>query len=42
MWAIVKGFPEVEDGKSYGSPAFLVNKEFFTRLRKDDKSLVLM
>ena len=42
MRAIVLGFPEVEEGKSYGSPAFLVNKKFFTRLRKDDRSLVIM
>jgi hypothetical protein len=42
MRAIVLSFPEVEEGKSYGSPAFLVNKKFFTRLRKDDRSLVLM
>ncbi len=42
MRAIVLSFPEVEEGKSYGSPAFLVNKKFFTRLRKDDRSLVIM
>ena len=42
MRAIVLSFPEVTEGSSYGSPAFLVNKKFFTRLRRDDASLVLM
>jgi hypothetical protein len=42
MRAIVLGFPGVEEGRSYGQPAFLVNKKFFTRLRKDDASLVLL
>ncbi len=42
MRAIVLGFPEVTEGTSYGSPAFLVNKKFFTRLRKEDASLVLL
>ena len=40
--AIVFEFPGVEEGVSYGSPAFKVNKKFFTRLRKEDASLVLL
>ena len=27
---------------SYGRPSFLVNKKFFTRLRREDDSLVLL
>ena len=42
MRAIVLSFPEVTEGMSYGSPAFLVNKKFFTRLRKEDAALVLL
>jgi len=40
--AIVLGFPGAEEGTSYGAPSFLVNKKFFTRLRKEDQSLVLL
>src|SRR5665213_1177606 len=39
---ICLSFPDVTEGTSYGRPAFLVNKKFFTRLRRDDASLVLM
>ena len=42
MRAIVLGFPGAQEGASYGKPAFLVNKKFFTRLRGADQSLVLM
>ena len=42
MEAIVMSFPGVEKGKSYGSPAYLLNGKFFTRLRRDDQSMVLM
>jgi hypothetical protein len=42
MRAIVLSFPSVLEGRSYGSPAFLINKKFFTRLRKEDKALVLL
>ena len=42
MKAIVMSFPGVEEGMSYGSPAFKLNGKFFTRLRRDDQSLVLM
>ncbi|WP_041373054.1 MmcQ/YjbR family DNA-binding protein [Phenylobacterium zucineum] len=42
MRAIVLAFPGAEEGKSYGKPAFLVNGKFFTRLRREDQSLVLM
>ncbi|HXU99491.1 MAG TPA: MmcQ/YjbR family DNA-binding protein [Caulobacteraceae bacterium] len=39
---ICLSFPGAELGTSYGRPAFLVNKKFFTRLRAEDESLVLM
>ncbi|MDB5445591.1 MAG: hypothetical protein JWQ97_908 [Phenylobacterium sp.] len=42
MREIVLAFPGVEEGMSYGSPAFKVNGKFFTRLRRDDQSVVLM
>jgi hypothetical protein len=35
-------FPGATEGASYGKPAFLVNKKFFTRLRREDQSVVLM
>lgn len=38
---IVLSFKGVEKGSSYGKPAFLLNKKFFTRLREDDGSVVL-
>ncbi|HEX3916989.1 MAG TPA: MmcQ/YjbR family DNA-binding protein [Caulobacteraceae bacterium] len=39
---IILSFPDVTEGKSYGHPAFQVNKKFFTRYRRDDDSLVLL
>src|ERR1700761_5379352 len=42
MEAIVMSFPGAEKGVSYGSPAYKVNGKFFTRLRRDDGSMVLM
>ena len=42
MREIALSFPGVEEGSSYGHPAFVVNKKFFTRLRKEDASLVLL
>ena len=42
MEAIVMSFPGVEKGMSYGSPAYKLNGKFFTRLRRDDQSMVLM
>ena len=42
MKAIVLTFPGAEDGMSYGSPSFKLNGKFFTRLRRDDASVVLM
>jgi hypothetical protein len=42
MEAIVLSFPGAETGVSYGSPAYKVNGKFFTRLRREDQSLVLM
>ena len=42
MTAIVMAFPGAEPGMSYGSPSFKLNGKFFTRLRRDDDSVVLM
>ena len=42
MEAIVMAFPGAEKGVSYGQPAYKVNGKFFTRLRGDDQSLVLL
>lgn len=42
MREICLSFPGVEEGTSYGRPSFLVNKKFFTRLRRDDDSVVLL
>jgi hypothetical protein len=42
MRDICLSFPGAEEGASYGKPAFLVNKKFFTRLRREDQSIVLM
>lgn len=42
MREIVLGFPGAEEGVSYGRPAFKVNGKFFTRLRREDDSVVLM
>jgi len=42
MREIVLGFPGAVEGASYGQPSFLVNKKFFTRLRREDQSLVLL
>ncbi|WP_304167328.1 MmcQ/YjbR family DNA-binding protein [Phenylobacterium aquaticum] len=41
MRQIVLSFPGAEEGMSYGAPAFKVAGKFFTRLRKDDQSVVL-
>ena len=42
MTAIVMAFPGAEPGMSYGSPSFKLNGKFFTRLRREDDSMVLM
>ena len=42
MREIALSFPGCAEGSSYGQPSFLVNKKFFTRLRRDDQSLVLL
>ena len=42
MRAIVLSFPGAVEGRSYGAPAFLVNKKFFTRMRKEEKAMVLL
>lgn len=40
--AIALSFPGCEEGLSYGQPAFKLNGKFFTRLRAEDESLVLL
>jgi hypothetical protein len=42
MDAIVMSFPMAEKGISYGRPSYKVNGKFFTRLRRDDDSMVLL
>ena len=42
MDAVVMSFPMVEKGVSYGRPSYKVNGKFFTRLRREDDSVVLM
>jgi hypothetical protein len=42
MRAIVLGFPGAEEGVSYGRPSFKVNGKFFTRLRPEDNSVVIL
>ena len=39
---IALAFPEVNEKPSYGKPSFFVAKKFFTRLRAEDNSLVLV
>lgn len=40
--ALVLSFPETSEGSSYGKPAFKVANKFFTRIRAEDDSLVLV
>ena len=42
MREIIMSFPGAEEGESYGAPAYKVNGKFFTRLRGEDQSVVLM
>ena len=39
---IALSFPAASEGMSYGKPSFLVAGKFFTRLRDEDGSLVLI
>ena len=39
---IALSFPEASETTSYGKPAFAVGKKFFTRLRAEDNSIVLV
>jgi hypothetical protein len=39
---IALSFPEANEKPSYGKPSFFVAKKFFTRLRKEDNSLVMV
>jgi hypothetical protein len=39
---IALSFPGVTEGTSYGNPSFLMLKKFFTRLRDEDNSIVLV
>lgn len=40
--ALVLSFPETEEGTAYGHPAFKAFGKFFTRIRGEDDSLVLV
>jgi len=40
--AIALGFPKVEEGVSYGHPAFKAFGKFLTRVRREDDSIVLV
>jgi hypothetical protein len=40
--AIVMAFPGAEKGISYGRPSYKLNGKFFTRLRREDESVVIM
>src|SRR5579859_7455867 len=42
MDAIVMAFPGVEKGVSYGRPSYKLNGKFFTRLRREDESMVIL
>lgn len=42
MREIILAFPGAEEGLSYGQPSFKVNGKFFTRLRREDQSVVLL
>ena len=42
MEAIVMAFPGAEKGISYGRPSYKLNGKFFTRLRREDDSMVIM
>ncbi len=39
---IALSFPGVAEGTSYGKPSYLLAKKFFTRLRSEDNSIVLI
>jgi hypothetical protein len=39
---IALSLPGVVEGSSYGKPSFLLGKKFFTRLRSEDHSIVLI
>jgi hypothetical protein len=39
---IALSFPEANEKPSYGKPSFFIAKKFFTRLRADDNSLVMI
>ena len=39
---IALAFPEAHEKPSYGQPAFFIAKKFFTRLRAQDNSLVMI
>lgn len=40
--AIALSFEGVCEGTSYGQPSYLLGKKFFTRLRREDDSVVLV
>jgi hypothetical protein len=38
---LAAALPEVEEGTRYGTPAWIVRKRFFARLREDGETLVV-
>ena len=42
MRKIVLSFPGATESTSYGHPSFKIEKKFFTRLRAEDNSMVLI
>jgi hypothetical protein len=38
---IIMSFPEVVEGQSYGKPAYKAFDKFFTRIRRQDQSVVI-
>lgn len=39
--AIIMAFPQVEEAQSYGKPAYKAFGKFFTRIRRQDASVVI-
>jgi hypothetical protein len=42
MKKIALSFPEANEKPSYGRPAYFIAKKFFTRLRAEDNSIVMI
>jgi hypothetical protein len=42
LWRLALALPEVEEGTSYGTPAFKVKGKLIARLKEDGESLVIL